>query len=358
MRRLLTALCLAALATGPALAQEARTFGDWEAACRDDNYCVASSNDTAHGELDGMPAYSLWIGRHAEQTYWEIAFISNPGNLAPSGEFVVSVDMEPEVFTLGDTVRAYGSPRNFYFLDDGAQAVMDRLVPGSKATVDVVTLPGRLDTAHFSLKGLAAAMLWIDEQQSRVGGERVASAAPYGLGLASENGASSPQVPAALLERHRADPECRPLEDLPNGSDIVTDTLDDKKNLYILPCEAGAYNFLSKVYVDWGYGEDDPATYEVMKFADYSSLLGWTGTTMLTNLDYDPETKQLFTFAKGRGIGDCGSIGTWTWAEYGFRLDEFRYKGECDATGGEDEEMPEFPVIYTFDGEAAGASQR
>ena len=68
--------------------------------------------------------------------------------------------------------------------------------------------------AGFSLSGLTAALLWIDEQQRRVGSERVASAPPHGLVPAGQGQEATPDIPVALFDQHRADPECAPFEEL------------------------------------------------------------------------------------------------------------------------------------------------
>ena len=79
-------------------------------------------------------------------------------------------------------------------------------------------------------------------------------------------------------------------------------------------------------------------------FADYSDTSGWTGTAEMINSWYDPARRQLTSFAKGRGLGDCGSIGRWRWQNGMFRMIEYRYQLEC---GGEATSDPEaWPLVY------------
>ena len=47
------------------------------------------------------------------------------------------------------------------------------------------------------------------------------------------------------------------------------------------------------------------------------------------NGQYDPKTRTLSAFAKGRGIGDCGTLQTWAWTGDRFALTEERSMGEC-----------------------------
>lgn len=44
---------------------------------------------------------------------------------------------------------------------------------------------------------------------------------------------------------------------------------------------------------------------------------------------YDPKTRTLSAFAKGRGIGDCGSAQTWAWTGDRFVLTEESTMGQC-----------------------------
>ena len=58
---------------------------------------------------------------------------------------------------------------------------MDRLMPGSALDVSFTDESGAATATTFSLTGLTAALIWIDERQGRLGSERVAEVPPYGL---------------------------------------------------------------------------------------------------------------------------------------------------------------------------------
>ena len=295
-----------------------------------------------------MADYVLRIGRHAEQSYWEVSLTTVATQADEYSDFVVAINGKTQSFQFAEQIGAYGSVNEFFFLGDGAQLMMDRLTPASSISISFNDQNGVAQQAKFSLKGMTSALSWIDKRQNRVGSERVASTPPYGLAPSSADQQSTPQVPVALLDRHRADQECRPFEDLAIGRDIITDALDDSHNLYILPCEAGAYNGLYKVYVETS-GEFAP-----QYFADFSDTLGWTGASTLFNVEYDPATKQITTFSKGRAMGDCGTKGQWDWQESGFKLVEFRSQGECNWDG--QGEIPEFPMIYPQPAAGSAAS--
>ena len=339
--------CLVAPA---ALAQDGGvTFKEWTAACDPSGYCSAntvSQPDKGRTTRD----YVLTVGRHSQQPYWEVSFATMGAASADQwADFTVMVDANRQVFSLPTEVGAYGQGNHFYFLGDGAQAVMDQFTPGTEVIIAFSDTTGQLKRPKFSLAGLTAALIWIDEQQGRLGSERVASAAPYGLVPVYGGETSAPDIPLALLDRHRADPDCEPLENLANGRDIVADDLGEGQTVYLLPCQSGAYNFAQKVYV----GSSD--YFEPMFFADYQGEWGWSGTPYLWNAQYDPETNSVFTFMKGRGVGDCGTQGHWQWNGLVFQLLELRER-ECSNDIDPEGEIPEFDLIYSGNPVATGTS--
>jgi hypothetical protein len=45
---------------------------------------------------------------------------------------------------------------------------------------------------------------------------------------------------------------------------------------------------------------------------------------------FEEKTKTLSSFHKGRGLGDCGTIGEWAWAATDFKLTGVWVKDDCD----------------------------
>lgn len=143
-------------------------------------------------------------------------------------------------------------------------------------------------------------------------------------------------LPEGLLEQHYSESRCDPLEDLIHGGETAAYPLPDGKTLYMIPCSAGAYNWAYSFYVGengWFYG---------LHWADYTDRWGWSGTDVLFLPTFDPESLTLTSFYKGRGLGDCGTWGRWTWDDYAFRLDAFHAKSACDGEG----DVGEFPQVY------------
>jgi hypothetical protein len=147
-------------------------------------------------------------------------------------------------------------------------------------------------------------------------------------------------IPAHVDKLHRSKSECANYdkqEHLRNAH--LTAKLSATQTLYLLPCFTGAYNFVYRIYVD---DTRYPGELQPSLFANYSDLNGWMGTDTLINADFNPKTKILSAFEKGRGLGDCGSIPSYQWSEYGWRMIEYRHWDKCDGT-----RMPkDWPVIF------------
>lgn len=345
--RALMAICLLLPMTTASLAQgeseTRRYFTDWLAACRADGYCSATAYQNPNP--DGVPVadYVLRVGRHAEGTYWEVSFTTIAAMADATAPVTVAVDDVAETFAGPAEIAPYGAVNDFFLLGDKAQAVMDRLAPGTEMTIGFEDTDGNRQQAEFSLSGLTASLIWIDEHQRRLGAERVAEAPPVGLDPV-DAGSRPGGIPAALLAQHAADTECQPMSEIVNGADIETGTVGDSRPIYFLPCWGAAYNFGWKAYVEIFDGE-----FAVQPFPEYLPSRGWTATTHLVNYAFDPGAGTVHTFNKARGLGDCGTAGTWEWDEFAFRLIEFRAEEVCAEAVDETAPMGEFPVVYSLE---------
>jgi hypothetical protein len=146
---------------------------------------------------------------------------------------------------------------------------------------------------------------------------------------------------AAVLTKHKAimgADECE--AELEAQSE--TYQLNASKQLVIIPCYMGAYQGSSRAYVV----SNGTHIEQVMVLAHDESAKAVTATLDLTSADYDEKTKTLSTFAKGRGIGDCGQA-----SQSKVIADEYTVtvktvqivsKAECD--GDFDKE---WPVVFT-----------
>lgn len=103
--------------------------------------------------------------------------------------------------------------------------------------------------------------------------------------------------------------------------------LSRTETLILVPCGAGAYNMSSVPVIATGI-----AGRRTWRFAPFDSQPGWTEDAphpMLVNAGWTPEKSRLDSFAKGRGIGDCGGSQAYVWDGSRFRLTEATSMGEC-----------------------------
>jgi|GEM_PF-3010631 len=155
---------------------------------------------------------------------------------------------------------------------------------------------------------------------------------------------SSEMVPPPQSETDKvmADPDCELLDDHPANGAWDGTTLSANVRVHIVPCFAGAYNTMYKVLLERRDNESGTSTFDTLSFADYRSDLGWIGTDMLTNAFINPETGYLAHFHKGRGLGDCGSTGSWKWTGYVFAMVEYYVEEECNGRLAD-----QWPAVYT-----------
>lgn len=321
---------LAPFASTTALAQVSETFADWQAACHPDGYCAALTDPAAD--------HVLRIGRHAEEIWWEVSLTTASSAADLALPVTILVDGTPEEFTGPADVGAYGSEADVFFLGDGIQSVMDRLPSATALTVSYTGSDATAHEAGFSLDGLNAALIWIDEQQNRLGSERVAEAPPIGLAPVGANAGGEIAVadlPPELVAQHEARPDaCDPFDIL--AADAQLHDLGDGKRLYLVPCTDGAYQTFYSAYVADKYG------YTLQTFADFQFDGGIATADGVWQAGFDPATLTLQSYHLGRSAGDCGSRADYIWESNRFVLIRATAKPDCDATG----EPGEFPVIY------------
>lgn len=290
-----------------------RRFRDWIAVCDNGARCVAL---TGAGADDGWVKVEIGPGPDArpEVRYGAVDFSSGEQAAGPQ----LAVD--------GKTVPA------------DADAV-GALGQGRRATI---TAFGR--ARPISLSGAAAAFLWIDERQGRLGtttalirrGDAPASTVPAGPARARIRAVPLPgqtarrrDLPAALTALE-AVKECE-FEGPDSRAEVWNVGTDSM--LWIVPCWRGAYNVGSRLYVTGPDGAT-PHSLGLPRGRDEP-------TPFVVNGDFDPETGELVGFNKGRGVGDCGYAQTWVWTGRGFALKREAGIEECWGLLAD-----EWPVIY------------
>ncbi|MCS6627320.1 DUF1176 domain-containing protein [Roseibacterium beibuensis] len=302
------------------MASEAKAFRDWIAICDNGNACFA-------------------YGPGREGFGW-VRVAIGPG---PDGRPEVAAGYWPEG---AEATRAFALTIDGtdYPMTLAANEPVAAEVPAGRALEVVRALAGgntaRIGPDHeISLSGAAAALLWIDERQGRVdtvtalrrAGARPASAVrpapafpvvtPAPAISQAGFGEQNQTLPAAL-EAVPAVVECR-AETAEHwvGKEVMSAKLDASTELWAVPCFAGAYNMGHDWYIT-GPGGRDPRPARLLS----SSGEAGAGTI---NGGYSPESRTVTAFAKGRGVGDCGTASTWTWTGRAFVLTQETAMDEC-----------------------------
>lgn len=307
--------------------EERRYFDDWLASCRPaSGYCSATSYVNPNPGNGTVADYVLRVGR-AATGQWELS-LSTVRDMPETGAEISAVAGDANLrLEAGRDYAAYGSINDFFIIGDAAQYLFDHMAPADQMTFSFQNDMQNPSGATFSLDGLMASLLWIDEQQRRLGSERIAGQPPEGLTPTGTEVAGAGQVAPELAAWHFAQSDCNPF-DLVRGAFESFD-LPEGNRLHIVPCYEGAYNYSKRLYVERP-GATPP--YQTLLFVDFWDEGGWVARDLLVNPTFDPVTLTLESFNMGRGIGDCGSLGTWRWNGHDFILQSFRFKAECDAT--------------------------
>lgn len=107
------------------------------------------------------------------------------------------------------------------------------------------------------------------------------------------------------------------------------------ENTYLVHfvCTTSAYQILQEYYL-YENTNDKPVVSLLKMSYFYADLNGElvqaTERTLAGFSDYDPDTQTISIFTKGRGLGDCGSVGFYKFTGKELRLERFLAKNECD----------------------------
>jgi hypothetical protein len=201
-------------------------------------------------------------------------------------------------------------------------------------SVDVIDPAGK-ESDSLSVEGAAAALLYMDDRQHRLGtrgalvrrGETPDTSVPQPPALPirdSVHGSPKPpaRVSAAFIAKVRKDNDCADEKD-PNQ--VSVDRLDATHTFVsiTLLCQSGAYNFISDNYVITNGGTaPQPARFDDDKPRNDGDLDHY-------NLYWDAKTRILDAGFKGRGIGDCGGRQHYAWDGMQFRLVGVETMDDC-----------------------------
>lgn len=302
------------------------TYKDWTIGCDNRNRCEAVSLLPEGGE---WPDNVVMVG---------VARGAGPDAAA---EVWVSRDAKGggEVSFLVDGRKIVGIPsKDGEATLRGPQAAALAIAMARGSVLEVRA--GNRLLGRPSLAGSGAALRYMDARQGRAG-TSTALIATGALGpLAVRAAPATPEIrriptpagtaPAALWRE-----ELTALGKFTGCADEIRSgpqppelhRLSKTETLILVPCGNGAYNFTAVPVIATGV-----AGRRAFRLASFDYKPGWSeeeAKPMLVNAGWVPEKSLLQSFAKGRGIGDCGGSETYVWDGARFRLTEATSMGEC-----------------------------
>jgi Protein of unknown function (DUF1176) len=318
--RLFSSVLLGLLLTWPAAAapSQLKVFSDWIVGCDNGLSCHATSLlDEGSGSGE---AASLSITRDAAGMASPVAVIRTDGWRRELKGVVSQLSVDGRALEL----RFNHGGGRIIFANGGDRAAIDAIRQGQM--LSLLDSDGK-PLATISLKGLSAALLFMDEQQRRLGTTtalvRRGDASPQSIPAPPRAPIVSMPPPSAkrpveINAAQRRDEQkvfgCRQVEARMLALPIRYHRLDAANTLALVPapCGTGAYNAHEIAVIVSEDGRARPADMQFPMDEDVKH--------MVVNPRWDPQERLLISFAKSRGLGDCGTIQRWAWDGERFRL--------------------------------------
>lgn len=234
---------------------------------------------------------------------------------------------------------------------EGAEAL--RLIRAIGSSFSFEITQRRQVLVQPSLNGLPAALRFIDQQQGRMGASDALIATGEGDPASARVAPPVLAAPTPVAMGEAADKAILPLspdeesaarrlavcEGVSTSSyPLELHALDSTHGLVLLPCDAGAYNVSFVPLV--ASGTPGGRSFLIAPFDVMPGFTGEPGTPpLVVNARWNPSRGMLSSFAKGRGLGDCGTAEQYRWDGEGFRLEEARAMPVCRGAW-------EWPRIY------------
>jgi hypothetical protein len=350
-RRLIGLASLACVVLANASASaEMKTFRDWTAACDNVRTCSAYGFDA-----DLVSNAYLRIAREGAPD--APLRITVAVNVQDGGKFKLSFDDGSLPGLAAEAVARTTNDDDDYkrlVISDppAVEAAVASLRKAKKLTVTCIDPPGATPSdpvvTEISLTGLAAALLWIDEQQKRVGsvtavigrGDKPAATVPTPPALpvvAAVKLSTAPvpkKPPAAVIAKARAVCEDKTISEAEDATRLGVNEV-----MYWFQCKdmSGAYNYFYTLLIDTPGKPVRPAEFSLPH--ELAGKDGGTDTNMNPGLDESTQTLSMFN--KGRGFGDCGSTSDWVWDGRAFRMIALKSMPSCQGVASGD-----WPTLY------------
>ncbi|RYY10391.1 MAG: DUF1176 domain-containing protein, partial [Alphaproteobacteria bacterium] len=314
--------------------------GDWLVGCDNTRRCVAK----------------YVLGDHDGDTnpYDEDAGLTISREAGPSGAISVDATSGRRINPATIHVGAAGSDRSLrwkaYDAGRGAQidgAAAVAFVRGMR-NAETVSWSGSQLKVVVSLRGLAAVLVAMDEAQGRIGnvsalgrpGPRAASTTPAAVAppivrrgprlqpmpTSSKLVATLRRTQAAALKLHGCDQEA--------GTDDSADRLDGHSAIVLLECGRFAYQTSVLAFIV-PLDRPEAAKPLILPRPMSSAAPDPDAIGEYVGGSYDADTRVFSTYAKGRGMADCGESAEWTWDGIAFRLTAYSLQLRCGGRAGD-----------------------
>lgn len=315
----------------PAVAQAPKpgtleSYKDWTIGCDNRNRCEAVSLLPEGGDWPDTPVM-LGITREAGPAADPEIWVSRDVKGRETLSFLIDGRKIAEAASIEGEATV-----------QGPQASALAIAMARGGTMEIRVGARRIDRP--SLAGSAAALRYMDAKQGRAGtmaaliatGPLARSAvrpAPATLLIRRASIAPGAEPPALWREELTALGKYTGCADEMKDASSPPDLhrLSKTETLVLVPCGAGAYNFTAVPVIATGI----PGR-RAFRFASFDYQPGWSEDAahpMLVNASWAPQTSTLQSYAKGRGLGDCGGSESYVWDGTRFRLTEASAMGEC-----------------------------
>ncbi|WGF86859.1 DUF1176 domain-containing protein [Marinivivus vitaminiproducens] len=315
--------------------QPSKAFKDWFAGCDNTRSCVAIGT----GADGGGNAY-VRVARGADAADAATAVVT----LLPQSDPVpasatVSLSVDGRPLAQAVPLAVAGDARTATLTGADAERLIAAMLRGHALQVALEDGDASVQAESVSLAGSAAALLYLDDRQGRVG--TAAALAKRGPAPASGVPDPAPVYPAlamkALPPPLPALPEGleRPSRDetgCPDDTDLAI-ALPDGRTLWGLCASSGAYNMFYRFWITGG-GPPEPVRFVLPGRTDPDD-------DVLVNPGLSDDGMTLSAVYKGRGLGDCGTSSEWVWTGEAFKPVRYAEMEDCRMVDPAD-----WPVLY------------
>ncbi|MDU4093341.1 MAG: DUF1176 domain-containing protein [Pantoea sp.] len=316
-----------------------KTFTDWQITCNNLNYCVARNISGENGLVMSLSRYAGVNDRPLLRIDYGNRYTGDLKGAALQDNLLLDQQRLRPDFKHWTVEPHHLVTAHPIAIDEFLTQIMDA------DNIQVTWRP----QATISLHGLKAALLLMDDTQGRVGSLSawVKRGSRSVWDVPPEPAAPSmrlPDRPAAPLTREETTglidygtwrvntDECS-LD--PMRREVSVAPLTDSKALLLVSCEMGAYNMINLAFE---VTRTQPWQSRRLTLSLPFSAPGHSDKQLeIINAEYDAANAQLFTYAKGRGLGDCGIATRWQFNGQEFGLAEYAEERTCDAWHGSDE---------------------